>query len=357
MAIDRVLIIAEAGVNHNGSIEIAKQMVDKAVDAGVDIIKFQTFKSEKLVSKAARQAEYQQRNIGKKDEGQLAMLKKLELSQQDHEELIAYCNKKGIRFFSTAFDMESIDYLHSLNMGLWKIPSGEITNYPYLRKIASYGEPIILSTGMCELSDIKAAVNVINEFWPTANCQLPTANSQRLTANSQQPTADITILHCNTEYPTPYQDVNLKAMLEIAETFKVKIGYSDHTQGIEVPIAAVALGASVIEKHFTLDKTMEGPDHKASLEPEELKAMVQAIRHIEQALGTGHKTISESERKNIEIARKSIVAACPIKAGELLTEGNLTVKRPGSGISPMRWNEVVGTFAIKDFEEEEPIVL
>ena len=350
MAIDRVLIIAEAGVNHNGSIEIAKQMVDKAVDAGVDIIKFQTFKSEKLVSKAARQAEYQQRNIGKQGEGQLEMLKKLELSQQDHEELIAYCNKKGIRFFSTAFDMESIDYLHSLNMGLWKIPSGEITNYPYLRKIASYGEPIILSTGMCELSDIKAAVNVINEFWPTANCQLPTANSQ-------QPTANITILHCNTEYPTPYQDVNLKAMLEIAETFKVKFGYSDHTQGIEVPIAAVALGASVIEKHFTLDKTMEGPDHKASLEPEELKAMVQAIRHIEQALGTGHKTISESERKNIEIARKSIVAACPIKAGELLTEENLTVKRPGSGISPMRWNEVIGTFAVKDFEEEEPIVL
>ena len=350
MAIDRVRIIAEAGVNHNGSIEIAKQMVDKAVEAGVDIIKFQTFKSEKLVSKAARQAEYQQRNIGKQGEGQLEMLKKLELSKQDHEELIAYCNKKGIRFFSTAFDMESIDYLHSLNMGLWKIPSGEITNYPYLRKIASYGEPIILSTGMCELSDIKAAVNVINEFWPTANCQLPTANSQ-------QPTADITILHCNTEYPTPYQDVNLKAMLEIAETFKVKFGYSDHTQGIEVPIAAVALGASVIEKHFTLDKTMEGPDHKASLEPEELKAMVQAIRHIEQALGTGHKTISESERKNIEIARKSIVAACPIKAGELLTEDNLTVKRPGSGISPMRWNEVVGTFAVKDFEEEEPIVL
>ena len=357
MAIDRVRIIAEAGVNHNGSIEIAKQMVDKAVEAGVDIIKFQTFKSEKLVSKAARQAEYQQRNIGKQGEGQLEMLKKLELSKQDHEELIAYCNKKGIRFFSTAFDMESIDYLHSLNMGLWKIPSGEITNYPYLRKIASYGEPIILSTGMCELSDIKAAVNVINEFWLTANSQRLTAKCQRPTANSQMPMANITILHCNTEYPTPYQDVNLKAMLEIAETFKVKFGYSDHTQGIEVPIAAVSLGASVIEKHFTLDKTMEGPDHKASLEPEELKAMVQAIRHIEQALGTGHKTISESERKNIEIARKSIVAACPIKAGELLTEDNLTVKRPGSGISPMRWNEVVGTFAVKDFEEEEPIVL
>ena len=364
MAIDRVLIIAEAGVNHNGSIEIAKQMVDKAVDAGVDIIKFQTFKSEKLVSKAARQAEYQQRNIGKQGEGQLEMLKKLELSQQDHEELIAYCNKKGIRFFSTAFDMESIDYLHSLNMGLWKIPSGEITNYPYLRKIASYGEPIILSTGMCELSDIKAAVNVINEFWPTANsqqptakCQMPTANSQLLTANSQQPTADITILHCNTEYPTPYQDVNLKAMLEIAETFKVKFGYSDHTQGIEVPIAAVALGATVIEKHFTLDRNLEGPDHKASLEPDELKAMVSAIRNIEQALGSGHKTISGSERKNIEIARKSIVAACPIKAGELLTEDNLTVKRPGNGISPMCWNKVIGTIATKDFEEEELIVL
>lgn len=332
-----VLIIAEAGVNHNGSLGLAKQLIDKAVEAGVDIIKFQTFKSEKLVSKTARQAEYQQRNIGKKDEGQLAMLKKLELSQADHEELISYCNERGIRFFSTAFDMDSIDYLHSLNFGLWKIPSGEITNYPYLRKIAQYKEPVILSTGMCELSDIEAAMNVLLDFG----------------VQKEQ----ITILHCNTEYPTPFADVNLKAMLEIGEKFGVQIGYSDHTKGSEVPIAAVALGATVIEKHFTLDKNMEGPDHKASLEPDELKAMVSAIRNIEQALGSGHKTISESERKNIEIARKSIVAACPIEAGELLTEENLTVKRPGNGISPMRWNEVVGTRAVQSFNEEDPIQL
>ena len=332
----RVLIIAEAGVNHNGSLELAKQLIGKAVEAGVDIIKFQTFKSEKLVSKTAKQADYQRRNIGKKGEGQLDMLRKLELSQADHEELIAYCNQKGIRFFSTAFDMDSIDYLHSLNMNLWKIPSGEITNYPYLRKIAQYQEPVILSTGMCELADIEAAMNVLLEFG----------------VKKEQ----ITILHCNTEYPTPFSDVNLKAMLEIGEKFDVQVGYSDHTNGIEVPIAAVSLGASVIEKHFTLDKNMEGPDHKASLEPVELKAMVTAIRNIEQALGSGHKTISDSERKNIDIARKSIVAACSIKAGELLTEENLTVKRPGTGINPMRWNEVVGTRAIQNYNEEDPIV-
>lgn len=333
----KVLIIAEAGVNHNGSLQIAKQLVDKAVEAGVDIIKFQTFKSEKLVSKDARQAEYQQRNIGKRDESQLAMLKKLELSVKAHHELMDYCKERNIRFWSTAFDMESIDFLHSLNMGLWKIPSGEITNYPYLKKIASFHEEVILSTGMCELSDIEAALNVLIDEGVKKK--------------------QITVLHCNTEYPTPYQDVNLKAMLEIGEKIGVKIGYSDHTQGIEVPIAAVALGASVIEKHFTLDKTMEGPDHKASLEPVELKAMVSAIRHIELALGSGHKTISDSERKNIEIARKSIVAACHIKEGEVLTEKNLTVKRPGNGINPMRWNEVVGTIAVRDFEEEEMIVL
>lgn len=332
-----VLIIAEAGVNHNGSLDIAKQLIDKAVEAGVDIIKFQTFKSEKLVSKAAKQAEYQQRNIGKKDESQLAMLKKLELSPSAHKELMDYCREKGIRFFSTAFDMDSIEYLHSLNLGLWKIPSGEITNYPYLRKIAQYHEPIILSTGMCELSDIEATLKVLVGFG----------------VKKEQ----ITILHCNTEYPTPYSDVNLRAMLEIRDRFGVQVGYSDHTQGIEVPIAAVALGASVIEKHFTLDKNMEGPDHKASLEPDELKAMVCAIRNVEQTLGSGHKTISESERKNIEIARKSIVAACPIKKGELFTEENLTVKRPGNGISPMRWSEVIGKTAAKDFEEEEMIVL
>ena len=332
----RVLIIAEAGVNHNGSIEIAKQLVDKAVEAGVDIIKFQTFKAEKLVSKSARQAEYQKKNIGNKtDDSQLNMLKNLELSEREHQILIDYCKQKGIQFFSTAFDMESIDYLHSLNLGLWKIPSGEITNFPYLKKIAQYHEPVILSTGMCEMEDVKAAMHVL--------------------LNNGVQKDQVTILHCNTEYPTPFEDVNLLAMKELREEFQTKIGYSDHTKGIEVPIAAVALGASVIEKHFTLDRNMEGPDHRASLEPTELKAMVSAIRNIEKALGTSKKTVSESERKNIAIARKSIVAACPIKEGELLTEHNLTVKRPGTGLSPMRWEEVVGTKAIKDFEEEEPI--
>ncbi len=332
-----VLIIAEAGVNHNGSLDIAKELIDQALEAGVDIIKFQTFKSEKLVSKSAKQADYQKKNIGSStDDTQLNMLKKLELSEKDHEELIAYCRKKGIKFFSTAFDMDSIGYLHSLKLGLWKIPSGEITNYPYLKKIAQYREQTILSTGMCELTDIEEAINAL------------LANG--LTKEQ------ITILHCNTEYPTPYEDVNLRAMLEIKEKFGVNIGYSDHTKGIEVPIAAVALGATVIEKHFTLDRTMLGPDHKASLEPEELKRMVSSIRHIESALGDGHKKISESERKNIVIARKSIVAACSIKKGEILTEDNLTVKRPGTGISPMRWKEVIGTKAVKDYEEEEFIV-
>lgn len=331
------LIIAEAGVNHNGSIELAKQLVDKAAEAGTDYIKFQTFKSEKLVSKSAKQAEYQKKNIGKEGETQLSMLKKLELSEENHLELISYCRSKGIRFFSTAFDLSTIDLLHSFNLGFWKIPSGEVTNYPYIKKIASFHEPIILSTGMCELSDIEAALNVLLEEGVSRD--------------------DITILHCNTEYPTPFEDVNLKAMIEIEKRFKVKIGYSDHTKGIEVPIAAVALGASVIEKHFTLDRNMEGPDHKASLEPDELKLMVSSIRNIEKSLGTGHKVISESERKNIAVARKSIVAACLIKKGELLTEDNLTVKRPGTGISPMRWNDVVGTFASRDYEEEELISL
>ena len=334
----KVLIIAEAGVNHNGSLELAKRLVDEAASAGADLIKFQTFHADKLVSKSARQAEYQCHNMGTSAEDtQYAMLKRLELSREQHEELVAHCRTKGIRFFSTAFDLDSIDYLHSLNLGLWKIPSGEITNYPYLKKIARYGEPVILSTGMCELSDIEAALQVL------------LANGVRK--------EQITILHCNTEYPTPMTDVNLKAMLEIGRTFGVKVGYSDHTEGIEVPIAAVALGATVIEKHFTLDKAMEGPDHKASLEPTELRAMIKAIRNIEQALGDGHKVISESERKNITVARKSIVAACLIRKGELLTEQNLTVKRPGNGISPMRWEEVVGTYATRDYQEEEPIEL
>lgn len=331
------LIIAEAGVNHNGSIDIARQLVDKAVEAGVDIIKFQTFKSEKLVSKSARQAEYQKKNIGtKSDDSQLSMLKKLELSEQDHVELMAYCKQKGIKFFSTAFDMDSIDYLHSLNLGLWKIPSGEITNYPYIKKIAQYGEPVILSTGMCEMDDISAAVSVLLKYGVKRE--------------------QITILHCNTEYPTPFEDVNLKAMDALRKEFGVEVGYSDHTKGIEVPIAAVALGASVIEKHFTLDRNMEGPDHKASLEPDELKAMVSAIRNIEKAVGgDGTKHVSESERKNISIARKSIIAARDIKKGELLTEENMTVKRPGTGISPMCWEEVIGTKAIRNFAEEDLI--
>jgi len=334
-----VTIIAEAGVNHNGSIDLAKQLIDKAVDAGVDIIKFQTFKSEKLVSKSARQAEYQKKNIGKKsDDSQLSMLKKLELSAEDHEVLIGYCKERGIKFFSTAFDMDSIEYLHSLNLGLWKIPSGEITNYPFLKRIASYNERTILSTGMCDLQDVRAAVDALYKNGLSKD--------------------NLTLLHCNTEYPTPFEDVNLKAMDALRKEFGVEVGYSDHTKGIEVPIAAVALGASVIEKHFTLDRNMEGPDHKASLEPDELKAMVSAIRNIEKAVdGDGTKHVSESERKNITIARKSIVAAFDIKKGEVFTEENLTVKRPGNGISPMRWEEVIGTKAIRSFAEDELIEL
>lgn len=332
-----VLIIAEAGVNHNGSMQIAKQLVDAAVDAGVDIIKFQTFKAEKLVSKAAKQAEYQKKNIGDGNDSQYEMLKKLELSEENHEELIAYCKEKGIRFWSTAFDFESMDYLHSLQLGLWKIPSGEITNYPFIRKIASYGEDVIMSTGMCEEQDIQNAIDVLIKFG----------------VRKEQ----ITLLHCNTQYPTPYCDVNLTAMNSIKESFGMKVGYSDHTQGIEVSVAAVALGATIIEKHFTMDRNLPGPDHKASLEPAELKAMVSSIRHIEQALGDGIKKVSDSERANISVARKSIVAACPIKKGEQLTEENITVKRPGTGLSPMLWNKVVGTIATKDYEEEDLIQL
>ena len=332
---NKTLIIAEAGVNHNGSIEMAKQLIDAAADAGVDYVKFQTFKAEKLVTRDAKQAEYQQCNAA--DSSQYAMLKKLELTPRQHEELIAYCQQKGVCFLSTAFDLESIEYLHLLHLGLWKIPSGEITNYPYLKKIAQYGEPVIMSTGMCSMDDVEQALNVLLKNGLTKE--------------------QISLLHCNTEYPTPMQDVNLKAMLQLRDKFGVKVGYSDHTKGIEVPIAAVALGAEVIEKHFTLDRTLPGPDHKASLEPNELKAMVDAIRNIEQALGDGQKHVSASEEKNMAIARKSIVAAKDIKRGELLTEENLTTKRPGSGISPMRWEEVIGTKAIRDFKEDEQIEL
>ena len=333
---NNTLIIAEAGVNHNGSIELAKKLVEKAKEAGVDYIKFQTFKASKLVTKAAKQAEYQQKNIGKEGDSQYQMLKKLELSPEEHEVLIEYCHQLGIKFFSTAFDFDSIDYLHSLNLGLWKIPSGEVTNYPFLKRIAAYNEPTILSTGMCDMEDVRAAVNALYKNGLSKE--------------------NLILLHCNTEYPTPFEDVNLKAMDALRQEFGVEVGYSDHTKGIEVPIAAVALGATVIEKHFTLDRNMEGPDHKASLEPDELKAMVSAIRNIEKAVGgDGTKHVSESEKKNIAIARKSIVAACDIKAGEVFSEQNLTVKRPGNGVSPMRWEEVVGTKSKRDFSEDDLI--
>lgn len=332
------LIIAEAGVNHNGSLDLAKQLVDKAVDAGVDYIKFQTFKAEKLVTKTAKQAEYQQRNMGSQEDSQFQMLKKLELSPEEHQLLIEYCNKLGIKFFSTAFDFDSMDYLHSLNLGLWKIPSGEVTNYPFLKRIAQYNEKTILSTGMCDMEDVRAAVNTLYKNGLSKE--------------------NLILLHCNTEYPTPFEDVNLKAMDALRHEFGVEVGYSDHTKGIEVPIAAVALGATVIEKHFTLDRTLPGPDHKASLEPDELKAMVSAVRNIEKAVdGDGTKHVSDSERKNIAIARKSIVAATNIKKGEILSEENITVKRPGTGISPMRWEEILGMKAKRDFNEDELIEL
>ncbi|MDF2476008.1 MAG: N-acetylneuraminate synthase [Sphingobacterium sp.] len=328
------LIIAEAGVNHNGDINNAIKLIDIAVEAGVDYIKFQTFKAEKLVSKNAKKAEYQIQNMGGEEDSQFAMLKKLELSLQDHETLINYCKKKRIQFFSTAFDLDSLQYLKEIGLELVKIPSGEITNLPYLRKAAKLFSKVILSTGMSTMNDISLAVDVFRA----------------------EGISDITILHCNTEYPTPMEDVNLKAMLAIKDQFQTNIGYSDHTLGIEIPIAAVALGATVIEKHFTLDKSMPGPDHAASLEPVELVNMVTAIRNIEHAMtGNGVKAPSESELKNIAVARKSIVAARSIKKGELLSEDNLTVKRPGTGISPMRWDEIIGKIAIRNFDEDDLI--
>lgn len=335
---NKVLIIAEAGVNHNGSIENAIRLVDAAVDAGVDFVKFQTFKSEKLVSKSAKKADYQVANTGDEAESQFEMLKKLELSHEQHEQLIKYCETKGVQFFSTAFDLESLQYLKDIGLDLVKIPSGEITNLPYLRKAATLFDKVIISTGMATMDEIKDAVQVF--------------------LNQGTSKDNISILHCNTEYPTPMEDVNLRAMLHIKKEIGTAVGYSDHTLGIEVPIAAVALGASVIEKHFTLDKKMVGPDHKASLEPLELKAMVSSIRNIEQAMsGSGIKEPSKSELKNKSIARKSIVADKPITKGVIFSEENITVKRPGNGVSPMRWDEIIGTKAIRDFEEDELIVL
>lgn len=332
----RVIIIAEAGVNHNGDYEMAKRMVVAAKNAGADYIKFQTAIPKEVISKFAVMADYQKNNVGK-EESQLEMCEKIHLPLSAYKSLKEYCDEVGIKFMSTPFDLVSIDTLAELDMDYMKIPSGEITNLPYLRKIAKLSIPVIMSTGMCEPDEIESALNV-------------------LTDNGLKK-GDIILLHCNTEYPTPMCDVNLKAMLEMRDRFGVRVGYSDHTKGIEVPVAAVALGAEVIEKHFTLDKTLPGPDHVASLEPSELKAMVDAIRNVEMALGNGHKHVTDSERKNISIARKSIVAAHEIKAGDLFTEDNITVKRPGDGISPMMWDEVIGKCAKRDFQEDELIEL
>lgn len=330
------IIIAEAGVNHNGSLKMAKQLVDVAKNAGADYVKFQTGVPEKVISVFAEQAEYQKVNTGIR-ESQLDMVRKIMLSFADFVALKEYCDRIGIKFLSTPFDFDAIDFLASLQIDYMKIPSGEITNLPYLRKIARLKIPVILSTGMSDMKEIEMALDV-------------------LVKNGMQQ-ENLALLHCNTEYPTPYEDVNLRAMLTLRDTFGVRIGYSDHTQGIEVPIAAVAMGAEIIEKHFTLDRALPGPDHKASLEPNELKAMVTSIRNIEQALGSGIKTVSVSERKNMAIARKSIVAAKTIKAGEIYTEENLTVKRPGNGVSPMMWDSVLGQKAKRDFQEDELIEL
>lgn len=328
----KVFIIAEAGVNHNGNIEIAKKLVDEAVLAGVDAVKFQTFKAENLVCIDAKKATYQMETTASY-ESQFDMLKKLELTTAMHKELIGYCRKKEIMFLSTPFDIDSLHYLVQCGIKIIKVPSGEITNYPYLREVGRTGRPVILSSGMSELDEVMFAIDTLR----------------------QNGSSQITVLHCNTEYPTPYADVNLKAMLTLKEKLNVAVGYSDHTQGIEIPIAAVALGATVIEKHFTLDRGMKGPDHKASLEPMELYDMVRMIRNIEIALGNGQKVPSISERKNIEVVRKSIVAKLPIKQGDILSEDKLTTKRPGNGISPMRWNEVIGQKAVRDFEIDELI--
>ncbi len=334
----RVVIIAEAGVNHNGDINLAKQLIDVAADAGVDYVKFQTFITEHAISKKAKKATYQIINTSDCNETQFDMVKKLELSHQNHDELIEYCNLRNIKFFSTAFDIESVKYLDGLGLTFFKIPSGEITNYPYLKAIAACKKPVLLSTGMCFEFEIKAAIDVLVKHGLNKN--------------------QISILHCNTEYPTPMQDVNLKAMLSIKDKFNVNVGYSDHTLGIEVPIAAVALGAQIIEKHFTLDRSLPGPDHVASLEPNELKQMVISIRNIEKAIsGNGIKEPSESEKKNIGIARKSIVAKTAINKGDIFSESNITTKRPGNGISPMLWDEVIGQVAQKDFIEDDLIVI
>ena len=334
MNFNKVFIIAEAGVNHNGSIDLAKKLIDAAVASGADAVKFQTFKAENLASKYAKKANYQ-KNLTNQKESQFDMLKKLELSKEMHLELISYSKNKNIKFLSSPFDQQSIELLKDLGLEIFKIPSGEITNLPYLRHIGKLNKKIILSTGMSNMNEVKIALDILT--------------------NSGTKKKNIIVLHANTEYPTPMEDVNLKAMLTIGKELDVNFGYSDHTLGIEVDIAAVAMGAKCIEKHFTLDCNMEGPDHKASLEPDELKEMVKAIRNVELALGSDIKKPSKSELLNIQIARKSIVAKIKIKKNEILTENNITVKRPSGGISPMKWDDVVGTKATKDYKEDELI--
>jgi len=330
-----VFIIAEAGVNHNGNTELAKKLIDVASDAGADAVKFQTFKAEKLVSRDAKKAAYQQKNMQEENDSQYAMLKKLELDVATHKELITYATSKNIMFLSTPFDLESIELLNALKLSIFKIPSGEITNLPYLRAIAKLDKKVVLSTGMSTMQEVREAFEIL--------------------INNGTKKVNITILHANTMYPTPMEDVNLRAMLSIQKELGVAVGYSDHTLGIEVPIAAVAMGASVIEKHFTLSRDMEGPDHKASLEPHELKAMVKAIRNIEQALGSNEKKPSPSEIPNIKVARKSIVAAHKIGKGEIFSKENLTVKRPAGGISPMQWDDLIGSIATKEYDVDAMI--
>jgi N,N'-diacetyllegionaminate synthase len=329
-----VFIIAEAGVNHNGSVDLAKKLIDIASISGADAVKFQTFKAENLVTKGTQKADYQKQTTDA-TESQFDMIKKLELDVETHEELIAYCQEKDILFLSTPFDRESINLLSGLGLEIFKIASGEITNLPYLRHIGSLVKRVILSTGISNLKEVRDALNVL--------------------ISAGTPKDNITVLHANTMYPTPMEDVNLNAMLTMQKEFGVAVGYSDHTLGIEVGIAAVAMGASCIEKHFTLDKTMDGPDHKASLEPKELKVMIGAIRNIEEALGGSEKKPSPSESVNIEVVRKSIVAGRVIKKGTLLSDKNITVKRPGNGISPMKWDEIIGTAAVKDYKIDDLI--
>ena len=333
---NKTLIIAEAGVNHNGDLNLAKELIAVAAEAGADFVKFQTFSADRLATRLAQKADYQKRTSDIL-ESQFDMLRRLELTRSMHEELMIECNKRQIRFLSTGFDIHSLDMLAELGLDLLKIPSGEITNLPYLQHVGHFEKPVIISTGMATLEEISVALEIIENAGTRRN--------------------NITVLHCTTEYPAPMSDVNLRAMLTVRDSLGVEVGYSDHTEGIEVPIAAVAMGAKVIEKHFTLDRNLPGPDHKASLQPDELKKMVRAIRHIEQAMGDGVKRCSPSEIKNKELVRKSLVASQVIKAGDLFVANNMTVKRPGTGISPMRWHEVLGQTAKRNFESDELIEL